>query len=74
MVPSKLNDTEDGSGTAGGSKAVKLPDCDEVMLLPDVKSAGWQIPVGHKYSWILRGVGARPSGSLAVRNSEKPPR
>jgi hypothetical protein len=73
MVPRKLNDMEDGSGTAGGSEAVKLPDCEVVMLLPDEKSDAWHVPVGQKYNWILSGVGAIPLGSVELKKSEKPP-
>ena len=60
----------DGSGTF---EAVKVPDCELVMDLPEVKSAGWHTPVGQKYSWIFCGVGAAPLGRSEVKNSEKPP-
>ena len=73
MVPRALNKMEDGSGTTSVSVAVKLPDCEVVMLLPDEKSAGVQVPVGQKYSWIFWGVGAVPFGSRELKKSEKPP-
>jgi len=60
----------DGSGIF---EAVKVPDCELVMLLPDWKSACWHTPVGQKNSWIFCGVGAAPLGRRAVKNSEKPP-
>jgi hypothetical protein len=53
--------------------AVKLPDWELVMLLPEEKSAAVHVPLGQKYSWIFCGVGAIPFGSWAVRNIEKPP-
>jgi hypothetical protein len=71
----ELNTTVDGSGTGGRESgiAVKLPDCELVMLLPDVKSPGTHVPPGQKYSWIFWGVGAVPLGRREVKNSEKPP-
>jgi hypothetical protein len=72
MVPRALNRMEDGSGTTSVSVAVKLPDCEVVMLLPDEKSAAVQVPLGQKYSWIFWGVGSAPFGR-AVIVSEKPP-
>jgi len=66
----ELKNRGDGSGTF---EAVKVPDCELVMLLPAVKSAGWQTPVGQKYSWIFWGVGVVPLGRSDVKNSEKPP-
>jgi hypothetical protein len=58
---------------------VKLPDCELVMDLPEVKSAAVQvlpcpglIPV-QKKSWIFRGGGELPFGSKEVNKSEKPP-
>lgn len=57
--------------------AVKSPDCEVVMLFPEVKSAGVHVPLGQKYSWISSGVGAvSPAGfpvSVAVNVPEKPP-
>lgn len=69
MVPRALNKMEDGSGTF---EAVKLPDCEVVMLLPDEKSPATQVPLGQKYSWIFWGVGSAPFGR-AVIVCEKPP-
>ena len=45
-----------GVGVVGGAVATKSPDCDVVRLLPEVKSAGWQVPLGQKKSWICPGV------------------
>jgi hypothetical protein len=59
-----------GSGTLA---AVKVPDCELIMLLPEAKSAGVHVPLGQKYSWIFRGVGAVPFGRREVKNCEKPP-
>jgi hypothetical protein len=59
-----------GSGT---DSAVKLPDCELVMLLPDLKSSAVHTPLGQKYSWIFKGVGAVPLGRRSVKVSEKPP-
>jgi hypothetical protein len=59
-----------GSGTV---VAVKVPDCEVVMLLPEAKSAGVHVPLGQKYSWIFWGVGVIPFGRSWVKNSEKPP-
>jgi len=72
MMPIALNNREDGSGTGEGV-AVKLPDCELVMLLPDAKSAGVQTTPGQKYSWIFWGVGAAPPGRKSVIVCEKPP-
>ena len=66
----ELKTKGDGSGTF---EAVKVPDCEVVMLFPDVKSAATHVPLGQKYSWIFWGVGAIPLGRFAVKNSEKPP-
>ena len=65
----------DGSGIF---EAVKVPDCELVMFLPELKSAAehalpFDTKSGQKYSWIFWGVGALPSGRSAVKNSEKPP-
>jgi hypothetical protein len=60
----------DGSGT---SAAVKVPDCELVMLFDESKSAATHVPLGQKYSWIFWGVGAVPLGRSWVKNSEKPP-
>ena len=74
-MPMKLKTTDDGSGT---DEAVKVPDCDVVKLLPELKSAAEQaLPFdtksGQKYSWIFWGVGAVPFGRIWEKNSEKPP-
>jgi hypothetical protein len=66
----ELKTMGDGSGTF---EAVKVPDCELVMLLPELKSASKHVPLGQKYSWIFWGVGVVPLGRLAVKNSEKPP-
>jgi len=60
----------DGSGTRA---AVKVPDCELVMLFPEVKSAATHVPLGQKYSWIFCGVGAVPLGRSEVKNCENPP-
>jgi hypothetical protein len=59
-----------GSGTF---EAVKVPDCELVMLFPEVKSAATHVPLGQKYSWIFWGVGVVPLGRSEVKNCEKPP-
>jgi hypothetical protein len=41
----ELKNRGDGSGTF---EAVKVPDCELVMLFPEVKSAGWHVPLGQK--------------------------
>jgi hypothetical protein len=67
---------DDGSGTLEGAIAVKVPDCELIMDLPDRKSAATQVPLGQKNSWIFCGVGATntpPTRMLVVKNSEKPP-
>jgi hypothetical protein len=76
IMPRELNTMVDGSGTGGTFEsgiAVKVPDCELKMLLPDVKSAAMQVPLGQKYNWIFAGVGAIPFGRVEVKNSEKPP-
>ena len=76
-MPMKLKTKDDGSGTGGAEdEAVKVPDCELVMLLPELKSAGWHVPLGQKNSWIFCGVGATgtpPTRIWLVKNSEKPP-
>jgi hypothetical protein len=69
-MPMKLKTTDDGSGTR---EAVKVPDCELVMFLLELKSAATHVPLGQKNSWIFWGVGAVPFGRRAVKNSEKPP-
>jgi len=69
-MPREPKNTADGSGTA---EAVKLPDCDVVTFRPEAKSAGVQVRLGQKYSWILFGVGAAPFGRRSVKVCEKPP-
>ena len=69
-MPTELKIKGDGSGIF---EAVKVPDCELVMLFPEVKSVGVHTPLGQKYSWIFWGVGAVPLGRVAVKNSEKPP-
>jgi hypothetical protein len=70
--PNRVIEIVAGSGTRALA-AVKLPDCELVMLLPEVKSAAVHTPVGQKYSWIFCGVGAIPFGRRSVRVTEKPP-
>jgi hypothetical protein len=51
IMPRELNISVDGSGTGGTTDvplAVKLPDCEVVMLLPDWKSAAVHTPLGQK--------------------------
>ena len=43
--PIDPNNNVDGSGT---KEAVKVPDCELVMLLPEVKSDAWQGKAGQK--------------------------
>ena len=43
-------------GVVIGAVARKSPDCDVVTLLPEVKSAAMQVPLGQKKSWIWEGV------------------
>jgi hypothetical protein len=63
-----------GSGTVlVEALAVKVPDWELVMLLPELKSAAVHVPVGQKYSWIFWGVGAVPLGRMSVKVCEKPP-
>jgi hypothetical protein len=72
--PDPKSDRLRGSGTGVvAAEAVKVPDCDVVMLLPDWKSAAVHVPAGQKYSWIFWGDGIMPLGSGAVKKSEKPP-
>jgi hypothetical protein len=63
-MPMELKNTGDGSGT---EEAVKVPDCEVVMVL-----VGSHTPRGQKYCWTSFGVGAIPLGR-EVRVSEKPP-
>jgi hypothetical protein len=72
MMPMEVKNPDDGSGTDEivGNEAVKLPDCELVMLLPEVKSAAehalpFVTQSGQKYSWIFWGVGGIPFGSEA---------
>jgi len=46
-MPMELKNRGVGSGTF---EAVKVPDCELMMLLPDWKSAAVQVPLGQKYS------------------------
>jgi len=76
-MPSEPRTTEDDSGTELND-ALKVPDCELVMLRPEPKSAAehalpFDTKSGQKYSWIFCGVGVMPFGRLEVRNSEKPP-
>ena len=43
-------------GVVIGAVARKSPDCDVVRLLPEAKSAGTQVLLGQKKSWICDGL------------------
>jgi hypothetical protein len=55
--PIDPNKNVDGSGT---KLAVKVPDCELVMLLPEEKSANTQVPLGKPavYIYLLETVSA----------------
>jgi hypothetical protein len=62
-MPREPKNTEDGSGTV---EAKKLPDCEPVMLLPEARSVGVQVPLGQKKSWIFWGVALNIAPVLPV--------
>jgi hypothetical protein len=50
MRPAPNSEMVPGSGTPTGATAVKVPDWELVMFLPEVKSAATHVPLGQKYN------------------------